>query len=74
MKLVKFIGAIIIFLAGYLTFALVAADWVYELKLYGLVGILTLLYVGLACILSANRGSLKESLSNSLLWPLNILP
>lgn len=70
MKVLKIIGAILIFGAGYLAHIMIASEWPFEAKVYVSVGILFIIHVGAAAMLARNGKSFKKSFIEALAWPL----
>lgn len=74
MKVIKTIGGILIFSAGYLAHIIIASDWVLTGKIYVGIVVTLLIHLGIAAILSTNTKSLQENVADALAWPLSLFP
>ncbi len=70
MKLMKVLGVLLIFTAGYLAHITVDGRWPVELKIYVIVGTLFLIHVGVAAMLAKNGKSFMKNFIEALAWPL----
>jgi hypothetical protein len=74
MKLVKTIGGVLIFVAGYLAHIVADSSWTLTGKIYVGIFVVLLIHLGVAAILSKNTKSLKENIADALAWPLSLFP
>jgi hypothetical protein len=70
MKILKVIGAMLIFSAGYLAHIMITGNWPIEAKVYVSVGILFIIHIGAAAMLARSGKSFIKNFIEALAWPL----
>lgn len=74
MKLIRAVGIILLLGSGFFAHALLTSERPLQAKLYLGIIILLMIHLGIAATIARNDKSFKESLSEALAWPLNLLP
>lgn len=74
MNAIKVLGALLIFIAGYLLHIIIISDWTLRGKIYIFLIVLLLVHLGLAGVLIRNNKSFKENVLDALAWPFTLLP
>ncbi|HSH18536.1 MAG TPA: hypothetical protein VK978_04060 [Candidatus Saccharimonadales bacterium] len=74
MNIIKILGGVLLFAAGYVTHIILTSDWTLRGKAYIGIIVISMLHLGIVAILVKNGKSFKDSIFDALSWPLNLYP